>query len=127
MDVASTSGNVQVLEWWARSQIEFKYDRHVLLHASCHNHVNVLQWWLDSGLELKFDQEILTGATRHNNPDVLEWWDKSGLPVHFRMCDIEEALEDSIGGRGAARQWWKRKGVDFNANDRDWVKLQSLN
>lgn len=58
---------------------------------------------------------------------VLEWWDKSGLPISYRMCDIEEALEDAIAGGAAARAWWARKGVNFRAGDSEWMKLQSLN
>jgi hypothetical protein len=127
MDMASTAGHVEVLEWWATSQLEFNYDRHALQHASCHGKVEVLEWWLGSGLQLLFDQEALTGATRHNRPEVLEWWDRSGLPIQYRMCDIEEALEDALGGGEAARAWWKKKGVDFNANDKEWMKLQTLN
>lgn len=127
MDMASTAGHVEVLEWWASSQLEFKYDRHALQHASCHGKVEVLQWWLGSGLQLIFDQEALVGATRHNRPEVLEWWDKSGLPIQYRMCDIEEALEDAIGGGDNARKWWREKGIDFNANDKEWMKVQILN
>jgi len=127
MDMASTAGHVKVLEWWAASQLEFKYDRHALYHASCHGKVEVLDWWLGSGLQLIFDQEALTGATKHNRPEVLEWWDKCGLPIQYRMCDIEEALEDAIGGGEDARKWWMGKGVDFNANDKVWTKLQNLN
>lgn len=127
MDMASTAGHVKVLEWWATSQIEFKHDRSALHLASCHGKVDVLDWWLGSGLQLYYDQEALTGATRHNRPEVLEWWDKSGLSIQYRMCDIEEALEDAIGGGEKVREWWRRKGVDFNANDREWMKLHSLN
>ncbi|KAI0365576.1 hypothetical protein BV20DRAFT_972959 [Pilatotrama ljubarskyi] len=127
MDMASTAGHVEALEWWASSQLEPKYDRQALYHASCHGKVEVLQWWLGSGLQMIFDQEALTGASRHNRPEVLEWWDKSGLPIQYRMCDIEEALEDAIGGGEEAREWWRRKGVDFNANDKEWSKLQYLN
>ncbi|PFH52103.1 hypothetical protein AMATHDRAFT_74400 [Amanita thiersii Skay4041] len=127
LDMASMAGHVEVLEWWAASQIEFKHDRNALQHASCHGKVDVLDWWLASGLQLYYDQEALVGATRHNRPEVLEWWDKSGLPIQYRMCDIEEALEDAIGGGEDARAWWKQKGVDFNANDKEWMKLQSLN
>ena len=126
MDMASTAGHVQVLDWWARHQPEVKYDRQAMYHASCHGKVEVLQWWLESGLQLIFDPDALVGATKHNRPEVLEWWDKSGLPIQYRMCDIEEALEDAIGGGEAARVWWKRKGVDFNANDKEWMKLQNL-
>lgn len=127
MDMASTAGHVDVLEWWARSQLDFKYDRQAMYHASCHGKVDVLQWWFGSGLQLIFDADALIGATKHNRPEVLEWWDKSGLPIQYRMCDIEEALEDAIGGGEAAREWWKRKGVDFNANDKEWMKYRTLN
>lgn len=127
IDAASTSGRVNVLQWWLSSGLELKYDRQALHHASNHGKVDVLQWWADSGLQLIFDADALTGATRHNRPEVLEWWDKSGLPVPYRMCDIEEALEDAIGGGERAREWWRRKGVDFNANDKEWMKLQTLN
>ncbi|KAJ7782745.1 hypothetical protein B0H16DRAFT_1658253 [Mycena metata] len=123
-----------------------------LHNASCHGKVldsrksfsHVLDWWLGSGLQLIFDQDALIGATRHNRPEVLtvyvardfwssllhqvlEWWDKSRLPLQYRLCDIEEALEDAIGGGEAARDWWRSKGVDFNANDKEWMKLQNLN
>lgn len=127
MDMASSAGHVKVLEWWAGSQLEFKYDRHALIHASNNGRVDVLDWWLGSGLQLIFDQDALTGATRHNRPEVLSWWNKSRLPIQYRVCDIEEALEEAIGGGEEARRWWKSKGVDFNANDKEWMKLQNLN
>ena len=41
------------------------------------------------------------------------------------MRDIEEAPEDAIGGGEDARDWWRRKGVDFNANDKEWMKQKS--
>ncbi|TFK74023.1 hypothetical protein BDN72DRAFT_121183 [Pluteus cervinus] len=127
MDMASSAGHVDVLKWWATSHLEFKYDRHALQHASCNGKVDVLDWWLGSGLQLMFDSEALIAATRHNRPDVLQWWDRSGLPIQYRMCDIEEALEDAYKGGEAARAWWREKGVDFHANDKEWMKLQNLN
>lgn len=127
MDTASAAGHVAALAWWAHSGVDFTYDRQAMYHASCHGHIHVLQWWLDSGLQLFYDQDVLVGATRHNRPEVLQWWDKSGLPVQYRMCDVEEALEDAIGGGERAREWWTGKGVDFNTNDKEWTKLQNLN
>lgn len=127
MDMASTAGHVEVLEWWATSQLEFKYDKLALQHACCQGKVKVLQWWIGSGLSLIFDQEALTGATRHNRPEVLEWWADSGLPIQYRICDIEEALEEAIVPGDGARNWWRKRGVDFTANDKEWMKLQTLN
>ncbi|KDQ55114.1 hypothetical protein JAAARDRAFT_208857 [Jaapia argillacea MUCL 33604] len=127
LDLASMAGHTAVLEWWATSSLEFKYDKLALYYASCHGKVDVLKWWLQSGFRLMFDGEALVGATKHNRPEVLEWWDKSGLEVQYRLCDIEEALEDAIGGGEAAREWWRTKGVDFNATDKEWTQLRSLN
>jgi hypothetical protein len=47
--------------------------------------------------------------------------------LQYRICDIEEALEDAIGGGEKARGWWRRKGVNFKADDKLWMKLQNLN
>jgi hypothetical protein len=128
LESASTSGEVAVLDWWAQSGLELpKYDKQALYNASCHQRVAVLQWWLDSGLQMIYDADVLTGATRMNRPAVLEWWDQSGIPVPYRLCDIEEALEDAIGGGEDARAWWNKKGVDFNAADAEWMKMQYLN
>jgi len=127
LDFASTAGNIDVLTWWASSSLEFKYDKSAMYLASCHGKVDVLKWWLQSGLRLQYDGEVLVGATKHNRPEVLEWWDKSGLEVQYRMCDVEEALEDAIGGGEQARDWWKRKGVDFNTTDKEWTQLRNLN
>lgn len=127
VDTASSAGCVAALEWWLRSGLEFKYDKLVLAHASMHGRLNVLRWWSRSGLQMLFDQDALTGATRLNRREILEWWAESGLPIQYRICDIEEALEDAIGDAAAVRQWWASKGVDFHANDAEWLKLQPLN
>jgi hypothetical protein len=127
MDTASAAGHVPALVWWTHSGLDYTYDRQALYHASCNGRIDVLQWWVNSGLQLFFDQDVLVGATKYDRAEVLHWWDKSGLPVQYRMCDIEEALEDAIGGGERAREWWKGKGVDFNANDKEWMKLQNLN
>ncbi|KAK7057526.1 hypothetical protein R3P38DRAFT_2497994 [Favolaschia claudopus] len=134
---ASLHGRLSVLSWWKHGLEKYPdlipapspgSISQALLNASYHGKIEILDWWLGSGLQLIFDQDVLTGATRHNRPEVLEWWDKSRLPIKYRLCDIEEALEDAIGGGAAARAWWRGgKGVDFNANDKEWMKLQNLN
>ncbi|KAF8515927.1 hypothetical protein JB92DRAFT_2912605, partial [Gautieria morchelliformis] len=141
LDMASTAGHVDVLDWWAYdSGLEIgkdvKYDRNAVYHASCAGKVQVLEWWKEQsdrgkgkggkGVQMIFDGDALVGATKYNKPEVLEWWDKSGLPISYRICDIEEALEDAIAGGASARAWWARKGVNFRAGDSEWMKMQSL-
>lgn len=93
----------------------------------------------------QFNEEVLLSATRHNRPEVLQWWYDSGLIVHYRICDIEEvnhdrsmsarllaepsgqAIEDAIRPGPQAREWWsKQVGVDFKANNAEWMKLKTL-
>ncbi|KAG8863207.1 hypothetical protein FRC20_010874 [Serendipita sp. 405] len=126
MELASGMGQVEVLEWWHRSSLEFKYDRLALYYASCSGRVEALEWWAQSGLQMIYDSDALIGATRHNKPEALEWWSNSGLPIQYRLCDIEEALEDALGGGALVRAWWEKKGVDFRANFTEWTKYQSL-
>jgi hypothetical protein len=127
LDMASRSGNIEVLDWWVRSGIEVKYDNFTLYNASCSGRVEVLKWWHESsGLQMMFDRDVLTGATRYNQPEVLDWWDKSGLDVQFRICDIEEALEDAIRPGAEAKEWWEKKGVNFHTNNTEWTKVKSL-
>ncbi|GJJ11535.1 hypothetical protein Clacol_005769 [Clathrus columnatus] len=142
LDNASSTGHISVLNWWAyESGLELgkdvKYDKNAVYLASCSGKVEVLQWWKEqsekskagggTGVQMLFDGDSLVGATRYNRPEVLDWWDKSGLPVNYRICDIEEALEDATGGGREVRKWWARKGVNFKAGDSEWMKVRPLN
>jgi len=126
MELASGAGHTAVLSWWVQSRLDFKYDRASMYNASCSGRLDSLEWWAHSGLHMSYEPDVLVGATRHNRAEVLEWWDQSGLPVQYRLCDIEEALEDALGGGSQVRPWWERKGVNFKANFTEWTKYHSL-
>lgn len=85
LDMASTAGNVEVLDWWAYESgleigKEVKYDRNAVYHASCAGKVEVLEWWKEQsdwgkgkrgkGVQMIFDGDALVGATRHNKPEA---------------------------------------------------------
>lgn len=126
MELASGSGQIPILSWWVQSGLDFKYDRVSMYNASCSGRIDSLEWWAHSGLHMIYDPDVLVGATRQNKPEALEWWDQSGLPIQYRLCDIEEALEDAMGGGAQVRKWWERKGVNFRANFTEWTKYHSL-
>lgn len=126
MELASGAGHVAVLSWWVSSGLEYKYDKTSIYNASTSGRVDVLDWWAESGLHMIYDPDVLVGATRNNRPETLDWWDRSGLPIQYRLCDIEEALEDAMGDGRAVREWWGRKGVDFRANFTEWTRFQNL-
>ena len=125
MDQASASGHVDVLDWWLTSGLPFTYDK-ALYKASNAGKIDVLDWWLASGLRLVYDSSVLFTATCHNRPDVLEWWKRSGLPIEYRICDIEEALEDAVVPGDEARMWWMAQAVDFHASNREWAETKTL-
>ena len=72
------------------------------------------------------NEEVLITATRHNRPEVLQWFYESGLEVSYRICDVEEAIEDAVRPGVEAREWWNRLGVDFKANNAEWMKSKTL-
>ncbi|KAJ3827953.1 hypothetical protein EV361DRAFT_530818 [Lentinula raphanica] len=130
VDAASRNGQIASLDWWMSCGYPFEFTEAALESASVKNQIAVLDWWKQqhtlNRVSLKIGK-VMETATRHNRAQVLDWWDHSGLPIQYRVCDIEEALEDAIGGGDNTRKWWQAKGVDFNANDKEWMKLQNLN
>ncbi|KAJ4487952.1 hypothetical protein J3R30DRAFT_870826 [Lentinula aciculospora] len=130
VDAASRNGQIASLDWWMTCGFPFEFTETALESAGIKNQIAVLDWWKQqhtlNRVSLKIGK-VMESATRHNRALVLDWWVKSGLPIQYRMCDIEEALEDALGGGDNTRKWWQAKGVDFNANDKEWMKLQNLN
>jgi len=47
--------------------------------------------------------------------NVLEWWKRTGLRVEYKICDVEEALEDGVDDvRGEeVRRWWALNGLNL--------------
>ena len=125
VDLASGVGHVDVLSWWLQSGLQFTY-KEAMSQASNNGRVNVLDWWKESGLRLLYDTQALVGATLHNKPEALEWWKRSGLAIEYRICDIEEALEDAPGGGAGARAWWMVQDVNFRASNKEWSEMRLL-
>lgn len=127
MDFASDEGDVRVLEWWKTSGLKFKYSKSAMRYASQNGHIDVLEWWLNSGLQLFYDKECLDAATRFNRVKVLEWWFWCGLMIEYRIIDIEEALGEAVVGGNECRNWWVEKGINFGANNSEWLRDRILN
>jgi hypothetical protein len=75
-----------------------------------------------------FDNQVLVGATKNGHASVLEWWKRSGLSVEYKTCDIEEAMEDAVGGggEGEVREWWSRNGLNLGVGTSEWMKVKTL-
>lgn len=99
----------------------------------------MLETWrrLKGDNKLVFDAEVLVVSTIHQHVAVLDWWRKfahgelDGMegrthPVEFRTCNIEEALEDSIGDQSLVRKWWAQNGLDLRLRNEDWLKTKYL-
>jgi hypothetical protein len=127
---AAQNGHVDVVQWWLKSGISFAHEDGVAKLASAHGHVAVLQLWYDlKGGKIIYDNSVLPLATKHGWIAVLDWWRCSGLKVEYRICDVEEALEDGFEGqRGVEmRSWWARNGLNLGSlGTSEWMKTKVL-
>ncbi|ETN39946.1 uncharacterized protein HMPREF1541_06173 [Cyphellophora europaea CBS 101466] len=131
--LAAQSGRVESIEWWENSGIPYSHEDGVTRLASQHGHVAVLEKWFSfKGSKMIFDNQVLVGATKNGHAGVLQWWKdvskKSGLTVEYKTCDIEEAMEDAVGGggEGEVRDWWSRNGLNLGVGTGEWMKVKTL-
>ena len=126
---AAQNGQTAALRWWGASRIPTAYEEAVARIASASGHVDVLQMWRDfKGEKMHYDHQVLVGPTKNGHADILEWWKQSGYRVEYKTCDIEEALEDSLGGDGEdrIRAWWARNGLNLGVGTNEWMKVKVL-
>jgi hypothetical protein len=136
---ATQRGQADVLRWWDASGIPVAHADGVAKMASRWGRVEALETWrqLKGDSKLVFDSEVLLAPTVHQHIGVLEWWRKfahgelEGMEgrkqaVEFRTCNIEEALEDSIGDQSAVRKWWMQNGLNLGLRNEEWIKTRYL-
>lgn len=131
--LAAQCGRAQSIAWWERSGIPYSHEERVATVASQGGHVEVLDLWYSlKGSKMIFDNQVLVGPTKHGHANVLEWWKdatrKWGLRVEYKTCDIEEAMEDAVGGggEGEVREWWARNGLNLGVGTGEWMKVKTL-
>ncbi|KEF63511.1 uncharacterized protein A1O9_01489 [Exophiala aquamarina CBS 119918] len=131
--LAAQSGRTNSIEWWENSGIPYAHEDGVSRLASQHGHVPVLELWHSfKGSKMIFDNQVLVGATKNGHAGVLQWWKdvsrKSGLRVEYKTCDIEEAMEDAVGGGGESevREWWSRNGLNLGVGTGEWMRVKTL-
>jgi hypothetical protein len=126
---AAQHGRGDVIRWWDASGIAYQHEDGVCRMASTQGHTDVLTVWRElKGSKMIFDNQVLVGATKNGHASVLEWWKRSGLSVEYKTCDIEEAMEDAVGGggEGEVREWWSRNGLNLGVGTSEWMKVKTL-
>ena len=131
--LAAQCGRVNSIAWWERSGIAYSHEERVATVASQGGHVEVLDLWYGlKGSKMIFDNQVLVGPTKHGHANVLEWWKDASrkwkLRVEYKTCDIEEAMEDAVGGggEGEVREWWARNGLNLGVGTGEWMKVKTL-
>jgi hypothetical protein len=61
----STSGHINVLDWFHNSEYEFKYSIYAIDHASDAGHVNVLEWFHNFEYEFKYSDNAINYAASY--------------------------------------------------------------
>ncbi|MCJ1253446.1 hypothetical protein MMC24_001257 [Lignoscripta atroalba] len=126
---AAQNGQAATLHWWSVSNLPTPHEDSIARIASAFGHVNVLETWkVIKGDKMQFDNQVLVGATKNGHVDVLEWWKRSGFRVEYKTCDVEEALEDCLGGDGeeSIRAWWAKNGLNLGVGTSEWMKVKLL-
>ena len=135
---AAQNNQPLVLRWWDNSGIQIQYADSVAKVASQHGYVAVLDAWLElKGEKMAFDNQVLVLPTKNGHVEVLEWWKKfsqgeGGRPggkVEYKTCDIEEALEDSVGSQTQemeVKRWWAKNGLNLGVDVSEWTKVKVL-
>ncbi|TVY55601.1 Uncharacterized protein LCER1_G003223 [Lachnellula cervina] len=135
---AAQNNQPHVLRWWDNSGIPIGHSESVAKIASAQGHVNVLDAWRElRGDKMAFDNRILIEPTKNGHVEVLEWWkqfnrtqkDRAGPRAEYKTCDIEEALEDSVGSEGeafAVKKWWAQNGLNLGVQVSEWTKVKVL-
>ena len=135
---AAQNNQPLVLRWWDNSGIQIQYADSVAKVASQHGYVDVLDAWLElKGEKMAFDNQVLVQPTKNGHVAVLEWWKRfsqgdEGRPggkVEYKTCDIEEALEDSVGSpmqEMEVKRWWAKNGLNLGVDVSEWTKVKVL-
>jgi hypothetical protein len=135
---AAQNNQPLVLRWWDSSGIPIAYSETIAKVASQHGHVAVLDVWRElKGEKMAFDNQVLVQPTKNGHVEVLEWWKsyscggdgRAGGRVEYKTCDIEEALEDSVGSQGqedAVKRWWAKNGLNLGVEVSEWTKVKVL-
>ena len=135
---AAVTNQPLVLRWWDSSGIPISFSESVARVASQHGHVAILDTWRElKGEKMAFDNQVLVQPTKNGHVEVLEWWKhfsrgedgRPGARVEYKTCDIEEALEDSVGSQGqedAVKRWWAKNGLNLGVGVSEWTKVKVL-
>jgi hypothetical protein len=139
---AAQNGQAATIRWWDTSGIPYSHSEAVAKIASTYGHINVLETWKDLKGEkfaTSFDNQVLVNPTKNGFVKVLEWWKNQTLEtiegpggnttrirVEYKTCDIEEALEDSVGNSDEVKRWWARNGLNLGVGTSEWMKVKVL-
>lgn len=107
MDVASTDGHVETLEFWRTSGLPLVYSELALNGATRYSEFACLEWWKTSGLPLKIGN-VLDYASMDQSAQTLGWWARSGLEGKYSKKALYHA---SCAGSLAVLDWWKASGL----------------
>lgn len=135
---AAQNNQAHVLRWWNDSGIPIAHGESVARIASQHGHLSVLDTWRGiKGEKMAYDCKVLVEPTKNGHVNVLQWWKdysrgedgRASNRVEYRTCDIEEALEDSVGSDDTAfevKKWWAHNGLNLMIPVHEWTRTKAL-
>lgn len=122
---ASSTGNVEILNWWSKmttrtSFLGLKYDESAIDMASQNGHVYILEWWMKQHLNRKGFKFIYTNfaidsASQNGHLHVLEWWFQQYLKGTCTLKRTVHAVNNaSRNGHLHVLDWWLELHLKYN-------------
>lgn len=117
VDWCSSSGNIDILQWWydkcMEKNLSFVYTAAAIDGASYKGHLNILDWWKSKRLVFKYTRNALD---KTYDIRVLEWWRNSTLPLVYSTRNIDHCTKRNI------LDWWLDMYIqnDFRLKYKNW-------
>ncbi|KAJ3127020.1 hypothetical protein HK098_006911 [Nowakowskiella sp. JEL0407] len=113
---ASRNDRLRVLDWWAGSGLDLKFE-HPVYRSTAFHRFRVMDWWANSGLILDWVNEcgdIIDLCSKESDIASLNWWKKLSDTKDVKLKWTNVSLEvASLQGNTEILNWWKDSGWEM--------------
>lgn len=93
IDVAAKEGNINILNWFVKNNIKFKYTDWSIDWAASNGHEHILNWFHnnDQGYQFIYTHYAIDWASREGHIHILDWFDKSEYSFLYTKYAVDLA------------------------------------
>lgn len=91
IDDACKGGHINILEWFHNSNFKFKYTSDAIDNAASKGHIDVLNWFLKNEFEFKYSEDAIDLAAENGHLNILNWFHESIFEFKYTKFAIDNA------------------------------------